>query len=458
MVHFAEEPRSAGGSPVSRQAAAIIWDIGKNTPSFSVNVIMAGMILVSAALAPILDSWLATIATTVSLGGAVSMILSFYDIEVPWIHVIISMSSTVPLSGGSRHAQAHTHHELVASTPMSHKEFRLDELESSSPKSSIHESGYNMAREGPVRDSTFCVLFSESSRVLSQYAGAGDFPTCYYLLKGVAESIVQIWHSLPSAIGPPLDIGFVVPSGVDATSDRIHRMVVVPDDIDCVRSGWNLLRGKNSAKEAMKVLTSKLSRSITKWPIVCSIGVIKAPMEGVYKSIASSDFFRQVDEFAGEAQPVEYVELVDVLASPRAPPMLQPCVAPVFIKYQEMKSVWPVQPRDYLAVQTGFDVVIDGGTRRGKFIITKSIDPFPGDPFPDGQEGFVRGSLTASAFLIIENKTNKLYSDVWTFLHCDMKGNLSGNGKIADFITQSQMPKFFDKLEAVTVDHIRKLD
>jgi hypothetical protein len=83
------------------------------------------------------------------------------------------------------------------------------------------------------------------------------------------------------------------------------------------------------------------------------------------------------------------------------------------------------------------------------------VDPYSGDPFPAGQEGYVRGALTASSFLILENKQNKHYSDVWTFLHCDMKGNLSGNGKIADFITQSQMPKFFEKLESVTIQHMR---
>jgi len=133
--------------------------------------------------------------------------------------------------------------------------------------------------------------------------------------------------------------------------------------------------------------------------------------------------------------------------------MLQPSSAPLFLKYQEMKSVWPVQPRDYLAGQSGFDVHLADG-RKGKMLISKSIDPSPRDPYPAGHEGFVRGSLTASAFLIIENKEDPGHSDVWTFLHCDMKGNLSGNGKIADFITQSQMPKFFAKLESVSVEQI----
>jgi hypothetical protein len=131
--------------------------------------------------------------------------------------------------------------------------------------------------------------------------------------------------------------------------------------------------------------------------------------------------------------------------------MLRAETAPFLTKYQEMKSVWPVQPRDYFAGQTGFDLILSDG-RKGKFLISKSVDPSPRDPHPTGHEGFVRGCLTASAFMIIENPENSGHSDVWTFLHCDMKGNLSGNGKIADFITQSQMPKFFTKLETISIE------
>jgi hypothetical protein len=112
-----------------------------------------------------------------------------------------------------------------------------------------------------------------------------------------------------------------------------------------------------------------------------------------------------------------------------------------------MKSVWPVQPRDYLAVQSGFNVTT--GLRKGKLLLAKSADPHPKDPYGDGHDGFVRGALTASAFLLLENAEDETATDVWTFLHCDMKGNLSGNGKIAEFITQSQMPKFLAKLETV---------
>jgi hypothetical protein len=453
MVRFLGEMKLGASTPVSRQASAMMWESGRNRPNFSVNVIMAGMVLVAAALAPILDSWLATIATTVSLGGAVSMLLSFYDIDVPWVHVVITTSSMLPVSTFPSRAPSYHYPDMDAVSVVSEKD---EPEETESQKSSIHEPGYNVARDGVLKDSTFCVLFSESSRVLSEYAGTGDFTTCYLLMKAVSESIVQIWHSLPTAIGPPSDMVFLTPSGIDLSSSLSQKIVILPDDMECIRSGWNLLRGKSSG-DTLKVLATKLSHSITKWPVVCSIGLIKAPVNAVYKSLSRANYYNQVDEFSGEYRPVEYVELSpgEGGRTTGSPGTLVPASAPLFIKYHEMKSVWPVQPRDYLAAQTGFDIAVDSGSRVGKMMITKSVDPYSGDPFPAGQEGYVRGALTASSFLILENKQNKHYSDVWTFLHCDMKGNLSGNGKIADFITQSQMPKFFEKLESVTIQHMR---
>jgi hypothetical protein len=219
---------------------------------------------------------------------------------------------------------------------------------------------------------------------------------------------------------------------------------------------------------------------MSRWPVISSFGTIKADINAVYLAVACPDVYKKVDEFVGDYRIIDYRELVgspsetndgsgletsssadgDNTSShgstPGKPPsgsreMLRAESAPFLTKYQEMKSVWPVQPRDYFAGQTGFDITVADG-RRGKFLISKSVDPSPRDPFPSGHDGFVRGCLTASAFMIIENAQDSAHSDVWTFLHCDMKGNLSGNGKIADFITQSQMPKFFTKLETISIE------
>ena len=291
-------------------------------------------------------------------------------------------------------------------------------------------------------------MFSESSKFLSQFAFVSDYNTCYDIFYHVAECIIQILQTQPHGIGPPKRLCLVTPEGVKTPS----KLLVIADDIECVQSEWNVMRNRSG----LRVLTTKLSPSMTRWPLLSSVGTIKAGIEAIYRSIARADVFKKVDEFCGDSKVINYVELATEKSSTvfeeSGRNILLPSAAPLFIKYQEMKSVWPVQPRDYLAGQTGFDLVVEDDGRRGKFLISKSIDPHPQDPYPAGHEGFVRGALTASAFLIIENADCNQHSDVWTFLHCDMKGSLSGNGKIADFILQNQMPKFFAKLETVAIE------
>jgi hypothetical protein len=245
-----------------------------------------------------------------------------------------------------------------------------------------------------------------------------------------------------------------------------EKITVVPDDLEQTRAEWNLIRNKNS----LRVLTSKLSSSMKRWPIISAVTTVNASMENVYRSAADELKMKKIDDFLGIGQVIVYTELLSVATDDGTPSiseardqgsgdsseetpivtLLNPERCPILIKYQQMKSVWPVQPRDYLAIQTGFDVATSDG-RKGKFFISKSVDPHPKDPHGDGLDGFIRGSLTASAFLLVENAEKPdCATDLWSFLHCDMRGNLSGVGKIADFITQSQMPKFISRLEAVS--------
>jgi hypothetical protein len=239
----------------------------------------------------------------------------------------------------------------------------------------------------------------------------------------------------------------------------------VPDDFDFTKSEWSVIRNRNG----LRVLTSKVSSSLTRWPIISSFASVKAPLDAVYRAASIPSIFQRVDDFGGDFQLIDYLELLSDDDQPTSADddgndenkaknhytldpenILNPQKAPLLLKYQEMKSVWPVAPRDYLAIQSGFLLDSPNLGRTGRFLIAKSADPAPKDPYPDGHEGFVRGSLTASAFIFLENPTDPgNLTDVWSFLHCDMRGNISGNGKIADFITQSQMPKFFAKLEAV---------
>ena len=507
-----------------------------DNPHFSINMIVVGVVLLSALIGPKLNSLILTTAVSLFFGMSIAFILSFYSIDPPYLHIMISFSPTqynqpVPITPsrrssshqegfkrlrqvpvtlgipGSRQANNEGKASESASElppeftpprrsnsyvkPPNNFHVSLDEVEvqSNSGRSSINEQEPD--RSSPTSHSS-PILFSESSKFIAQFAAIQDYRVCYSVFHSMAESIIQILSTQPRHVSPPHGIQVLFPQTLEM--DPSAAVTILPDDLDCIRNEWNLIRNKGG----LKVLTTKLSAAMTRWPVISSVGNIRANVEAVYKSVSCPDLFKKVDEFGGEYRIIDYVELVtNQTTSSGTPPeefspsrdhnptspsaemrkhkglvmsrtvssaggvfeginfsdMLKPPTAPLFFKYQEMKSVWPVQPRDYLAGQTGFDVtVIDG--RKGKMLISKSIDPNPRDPYPTGHEGFVRGSLTASAFLIIENKEDPSTSDVWTFLHCDMKGNLSGNGKIADFITQSQMPKFFAKLESVSVDQV----
>ena len=416
-----------------------------DNPRMSVNVILAVLVLLAAWLAPLLNSWLLTISVIVVVGTSFAAVLSFLGIAPPSIQIMLVF--TPPIAPPSMQR---------SKSYLYSKDFKvrsLDEVESvhsHSARSSIHEDGYATPAPGSPDRAGVRVLFSESSKYLSSLAADLDYRTCYSFMLSISETVLLLLHSQPVGIGPPGGLVFV------SKADRIS---VVADDLDCTRSEWNVIRNKGG----MMVLTSKLATGMTRWPVICSRGTIKASVDSVYTSVSNSEIFRSVDEFGGDYRIVDYIELTasasgeeddqvfenSSLRSGSDSTMLVPETCPFLIKYQEMKSVWPVQARDYLVGQCGF--AVEAGRLRGKFLISKSVDPNPKDPFGDCHEGFVRGSLTASCFLILENAENPKHSDVWTFLHCDMKGSLSGNGKIADFITQSQMPKFFQKLESVSI-------
>jgi len=482
-----------------------------DNPHLSMNIIVVGVVLISAAIAQQVNSWFLTTTIAILLGACVAFLLSFYSIDPPYIHVMISFSPSqyaqpvpitpsrpkqsetrfgfrrpdaaaprddsvssassvaTPLPTASDYTQPRRSNSYVQQPKNFHVNLDEVEAQSNSGRSSINEQDESGGRAPPGESP---ILFSESSKYVSQFAAIQEYKTCYSIFYSMAESIIQILATQPKHIGPPLGIRVVVPRGVEL----VKKVNILPDDIECIRNEWNLILNKGG----LKVLTTKLSASMSRWPVISSVGTIKADVNAVYLAVACPDIYKKVDEFVGDYRIMEYEELVGSPGetndgsgletssaeeaennsisntsldrpSKSSRDMLRSETAPFLTKYQEMKSVWPVQPRDYVAGQSGFDLTLSDG-RRGKLLISKSVDPSPRDPFPTGHEGFVRGSLTASAFMIIENADDSKHSDVWTFLHCDMKGNLSGNGKIADFITQSQMPKFFAKLETISIE------
>ena len=442
-----------------------------DNPHMSVNVFVAGLVLWSVWLAPLLDSWLMTISIVTAVGVCIGFGLNFYKIEVPSIHLILAYTNEpAPLQASRKESSASSLASDAAAfavlersrSYIEKKDFHVNSIEelevrSNSCRSSINEDGYSTPVPGsPEHGGSVNILFSESSKYLSSFASDLDYSTCYSIMFSMGETIIQLLQSQPSSVAPPTGLRLVAPFCVN------RKIAIFPDDLECTKNEWSVIRDKGG----LKVVTSKLCGAMTRWPVISSTGTIKAPVEAVYRSVSNPEIFKRVDEFGGDMRIVDYVELaaavrdspsiVDEVGSPTAASedaksVLVPNTCPFLVKYQEMKSVWPVQPRDYLAGQSGFDVSLDERVV-GKFLLAKSLDPNPKDPYPTGHEGFVRGSLTASAFLIIENTHNPKHADLWTFLHCDMKGSLSGNGKIADFITQSQMPKFFNKLETVSIE------
>ena len=425
-----------------------LFELSPANPHMQINPVFAFLILFSAWIAPALNSWLLTISIVVSLGIAIAILISYYELTPPSIHIVLVWHQ--PL--GRKNSLADSVHDhpprksslassLAESSPVrrsrsyiERQDFNvhsLDEVEgrSSSGRSSIHEEGSH-------------ILLSDSSKYLSRVASDLDYHTAYCVMRAAASAILTLLETQPEGLGPPANLLFLVPPKTESGEAFIP---VVPDNLDCTRDEWAVIRNKNG----IRILTSKLGPTMTRWPVVSAAGVVRASVDTVYRCVSTPEIFSNVDEFGGEFSVVDYAELAEAGGDHEA--LLDPLTAPFMIKYQEMKSVWPVQPRDYLAGLSGF-AVHDGQGRKGKMLLSKSLDPHPKDPFIQGHEGFVRGSLTGSAFLILKNETNGDYSDVWTFLHCDMKGNLSGNGKIADFITQNQMPKFFAKLESVCAE------
>lgn len=404
-------------------------------PHFSINILAAILVVFATLIAPVLNSLLLTGSAALFLGVVGAVVIRMYSLDVPTLHLILSFASPSRSAGFQS---------------------RLDDVEvsSNSGNSSINEIGYSSAAPGsPERPridlaQDMSVLFSESCKFLSSIAStnSNQASACYSVMLSISETVIRLVQSMPESIAPPANLRVVIPLGIS-----VQRNVrIVPDDLEFTRSEWTVIRNKNG----LRVLTSKLSSSLTRWPIISSVGTVKTCFKNVYRAVSIPDVFKKVDEFGGQFRLVQYTELLAPcnLQDDQQPidpdSILNPEKAPVLVKYQEMKSVWPVAPRDYLAIQTGFSLE-SGDSRKGQLLIAKSADPLPEDPFPDGQEGFVRGSLTASAFILLENQTDPAFTDVWTFLHCDMRGNISGNGKLAEFITQSQMPKFFAKLEAV---------
>ena len=476
--------RSSGASPrrlLTRKGSVgypcqMFHVYSADNPHFSINLAVALLITLAALIAPLVRSFTTTMAVTVFAGLGLAFVINTYSIEVPHLHFIVTLTPSAhrrlpetAITDGFPDVSEQRRDSLVSSTmsvetrrPVGSGSYiespglklNLDELEVQSV-ASVGEI------ERPVianSDGKIEVLFSKSSKFLSQFASKKQYLVCYSVMHSAAELVVKLLQSQPAGIAPPQGISLLVPGAVKLDLQAM----VVADDAAHTESQWSVIRSKNG----LKVLTSKLGPSLARWPVISSVGTVKSDIASVYKTVAVPEVFKKVDEFAGDYRLVEYVEVASVtpskgFSSERASSgsesslasldkFLSPETAPVLIKYQEMKSVWPVKPRDYLAGQTGFDVVLEGdSTRRGKLLIAKSVDPCYNDPFPAGHDGFVRGGLTASVFLILQNEADPKHSDVWTFLHCDLKGNLSGNGKIADFITQSQMPKFFAKLEAV---------
>lgn len=436
----------------------------------TLNMVVVLLVALTTVVAPILNSLVVTMIVVLGSGLVVTVVLNFFSIEVPSLHLIIT--STPPLFEEMRDRAA------VAVSRAPDREIITEELEErDSRSSSINELGYSTPIPGSPEhqassqgEAGISVLFSESSKFVSNFASLGDYRMCYSIMWSMGDAVISLLKSQPLNIAPPIDTKLVALPGVDID----YSIKIVPDDAEYTKSEWSVIKSKNG----LSVLTSKLSSTLTRWPVISAVSTVNARLDDVYKAISIPEIFKKVDEFAGSYRIIEYNELASAAGSPggddsvgsgspknTAPPnggskestdeeitvdLLRPETAPLLFKHQEMKSVWPVQPRDYFALNCGFLVSLPDG-RKGKFYIAKSSDPHPKDPFPTGHEGFIRGCLTASCFLLIENKDHPdTATDVWTFLHCDMKGNLSGNGKIADFITQSQMPKFFARLEAVS--------
>lgn len=447
-----------------------------SSPHVTLNVVVVLLVAITTVVAPILNSLATTMMVVLGVGLVVTVVLNFYSIDIPSVHVILT---TAP------HLYHHVFdpsRETVTQRPPQPELEEREDRESRS--SSINDFGYSTPIPGSpehqasssVGETGISVLLSESSKFVSNFASIGDYRMCYSIMWSMGDAVVSLLKTQPGNIGPPSDVHLVALPGVDID----YSIKIVPDDAEYTKSEWSVIKSKNG----LSVLTTKLSSSLTKWPVISAVSTVEARLDDVYKAISIPEIFKKVDEFAGTYRIIEYNELASgrggvsgggedgpIAASPHSSTntaavssgvgkestdeeitvdLLRPETAPLLFKHQEMKSVWPVQPRDYVALNCGFLVTLTDG-RRGKLYIAKSADPHPKDPFPTGHEGFVRGSLTASCFLMIENKENpETSTDVWTFLHCDMKGNLSGNGKIADFITQSQMPKFFARLEAVS--------
>lgn len=424
---------------------------GPENPHFSINIMAAALIVFTTLIAPVLDSLFLTGTAAVLLGLSVAIIFRIYSVDVPTLHLFVSFT---PPSQYQRATASSGHdQEYLNRNDRSRVGVTLDDLEvsSNSGNSSINEVGYSTPVPGsPERPRIdfgegMNVLFSESSKFLSSLASRADHKACYSVMLSMGETVTHLIQSMPESLTPPPDLRFIIPTGLSIE----RNLRVVPDDPEFTRSEWTVIRNRNG----LRVLTTKLSPSLTRWPVITSATTIKAHVDKVYRAIALPEIFKRVDEFGGDYCLIHHVELTNLISAEsvdiiNANSILKPENAPVLLKYQEMKSVWPVAPRDYLALQCGF-LLESCDSRKGKFLIAKSTDPLPNDPYPEGHEGYVRGSLTASAFIFLENKTDPSLTDIWTFLHCDMRGNISGNGKIADFITQSQMPKFFAKLEAV---------
>ena len=441
-------------------------------PHVTLNLLVVLMVVLTVLIAPMLNSLAMTLTLVLGLALGVSGLLNVYSIDVPMLHLTISFApihypdGQISLDGIGTH---HSFHSLAEQDEENTTTRSDDHDERGSRSSSLNELGYSTPvpgtpdkhRKGFAHEEV-SVLFSESSKFLSNVASSENYRQCYDTLMSVSETIVRLLKTQPEGIAPSFDVQIVLPSGMKV----VERVTVVPDDLEQTKAEWNLIRNKNG----LRVLTSKLSSSMKRWPIISAVTTVDASLEDVYRSTADDQKMKKIDEFLGSCQVIAYTELMSVTtddatpspyeprdqgsrdSSDETPPvtLLMPERCPILIKYQQMKSVWPVQPRDYLAIQTGFDVTTSDG-RKGKFFISKSVDPHPKDPHGSGLDGYIRGSLTASAFLLVENaeKPNAA-TDLWSFLHCDMRGNLSGVGKIADFITQSQMPKFVAKLEAVS--------
>lgn len=422
-------------------------------PHVTLNLLVVMIVLVTILVAPVFNSILITLTFVLGLALGVAVVLNHYSIDIPLVHVLVTISPMTYESNRLLREQTSfesTVDESIEGSPIEDREER------GSRSSSINELGYSTPTPGSPEhqhsmmfvDHRMSVLFSESSKFLSSSAASEDYNQCYSTLWSVSEAVLRLLATQPREIGPGCEVRLTLPSGMELQD----KVLIVPDDIEHTKAEWNVIRNKNG----LRVLTSKLSSTMKKWPIISAVSTLDANFEDIYRAVSVTELMKKADEFLGDSQVVAYKQLIATSTTDettsdeelKSESELDPHCCPILIKHQQMKSVWPVQPRDYLAIQTGFSVSTNDG-RRGKFLISKSVDPHPQDPYPEGKEGFVRGALTASAFLLIQNKHQPdSATDIWTFLHCDMRGNLSGVGKIADFITQSQMPKFLAKLEA----------